>query len=145
MRLMVSLGDLLPIFAKLASCFRNYYSRRIGSKRPRGTSPYLLVQQYRGILLMTSVQPILFSVVRLRESVLIPGSSILIGLPAVLFIFVCADITSSHQLAQLREESRTAADRLEESEAVQKVHAGKVIDLKREVRGDRWAGSATEN
>ncbi len=37
------------------------------------------------------------------------------------------------QLAKLREESRSAADRLEESEAVQKVHAGKVIDLKREV------------
>lgn len=38
------------------------------------------------------------------------------------------------QLVQLREECRRAADRLEESEAVQKVHAGRVIDLKNEVR-----------
>lgn len=37
------------------------------------------------------------------------------------------------QITKLREESRTAADRLEESEAVQRVHAGKVIDLKKEV------------
>lgn len=44
-----------------------------------------------------------------------------------------------HQLLKLREESRTASDRLEESLAVQKVHAGKVIDLKKEVRGGRWA------
>lgn len=37
------------------------------------------------------------------------------------------------QLGELREESRNAADRLEESEAVQRVHAGRVIDLKKEV------------
>lgn len=42
------------------------------------------------------------------------------------------------QVARLREDSRSAADRLEESEAVQKVHAGKVIDLKKEVRGDSF-------
>lgn len=38
-------------------------------------------------------------------------------------------------MGQLREENRSAADRLEESEAVQRVHAGRVIDLKKEVRG----------
>ncbi|CAM9996380.1 unnamed protein product, partial [Ectocarpus sp. 12 AP-2014] len=43
------------------------------------------------------------------------------------------------KLVQLREECRRAADRLEESEAVQKVHAGRVIDLKKEV--ERLQGS----
>ncbi|CAN0193041.1 unnamed protein product [Ectocarpus sp. 6 AP-2014] len=43
------------------------------------------------------------------------------------------------ELVQLREECRRAADRLEESEAVQKVHAGRVIDLKKEV--ERLQGS----
>eukprot|EP00903_Cladosiphon_okamuranus_P015003 g13882.t1 len=45
----------------------------------------------------------------------------------------------NQEVARLREDSRSAADRLEESEAVQKVHAGKVIDLKKEV--ERLQGS----
>lgn len=46
---------------------------------------------------------------------------------------LCVKNGSELQLGQLREDSRTASDRLEESEAVQKVHAGRVIDLKKEV------------
>ncbi|CAN0061430.1 unnamed protein product [Scytosiphon promiscuus] len=43
------------------------------------------------------------------------------------------------EMGELREEGRSAADRLEESEAVQRVHAGRVIDLKKEV--ERLQGS----
>lgn len=41
------------------------------------------------------------------------------------------------QAAELREEVRQAADRLEESDAVRKELTGRVVDLKSEVRGGR--------
>ena len=81
--------------------------------------------------------------VQARKTAMSQGSNV--GWNLSIFVLAFATVCFSHlearvlntncfpQVALLREDSRSAADRLEESEAVQRVHAGKVIDLKKEV------------